>query len=68
MPILRTTEGHRKVIGLILICALVMEGLSFLGHGAIAFMVFSVSAAILVCVRISAFILTLVRKDHGNGP
>jgi hypothetical protein len=64
MPILRTTEGRLKVIGLVLICALSIEVLSFLGHGAIAFMVFSVSAAILVCVGIPAYLLTLVRKDQ----
>ena len=64
MPILRTTEGRLKVIGLILICALIIEALSFLGHGAIAFMVFSASAAILVCVGIPAYLLTLVLKDQ----
>jgi hypothetical protein len=64
MPILRTTEGRLKVIGLILICALIIEGLSFLGHGAIAFMVFSAAAAVLVCVGVPAYLLTLVRKDQ----
>ena len=64
MPIFRTTEGRLKAIGLILICALIIEALSFLGHGAIAFMVFSAAAAILVCVGIPAYLLTLVRKDQ----
>ena len=68
MPIPRTTEGRLKVVGVILICALILEALSFLGHGAIAFMVFSASAAILVCVGIPAYLLTLVSKDPGNGP
>jgi len=60
----RTTEGHLKVVGLILICALIVEALSFLGHGAIAFVIFSVAAAVLVCVGIPAYLLTLVRKDY----
>jgi hypothetical protein len=60
----RTTEGRLKVVGLILICALIVEALSFLGHGAIAFMIFSAAAAVLVCVGIPAYLLTLVRKDH----
>lgn len=60
----RTTEGRLKVVGLILICALIVEALSFLGHGAIAFMIFSAGAAVLVCVGIPAYLLTLVRKDH----
>jgi hypothetical protein len=64
MPIPRTTEGRLKVVGVILICALIIEALSFLGHGAIAFMVFSAAAAILVCVGIPAYLLTLVRKDQ----
>jgi hypothetical protein len=64
MQIPRTTDGRLKVVGLILICALVVEALSFLGHGAIAFMVFSASATILVCVGIPAYLLTLVRKDQ----
>jgi hypothetical protein len=68
MPILPTTEGRLKVIGLLLICALILEALSFLGHGAIAFVVFSVSAAILVCVGIPAYLLTLVRKDQESPP
>jgi hypothetical protein len=64
MPILRNTEGCLRVVGLILICALIIEALSFLGHGAIAFMVFSVAAAILVCVGVPAYLLILVRKDQ----
>ncbi len=64
MPIPQTTEGRLKVVGLILICALILEALSFLGHGAIAFMVFSVAAAVLVCVGVPAYLLTLVRKDQ----
>lgn len=60
----RTTEGRLKVVGFILICALIVEALSFVGHGAIAFMIFSVAAAALVCVGIPAYLLTLVRKDH----
>jgi hypothetical protein len=64
MPIPRNTEGRLKVVGLILICALIVEAFSFLGHGAIAFMVFSAAAAVLVCVGIPAYLLTLVRKDH----
>jgi hypothetical protein len=64
MPILRNTEGCLRVVGLILICALIIEALSFLGHGAIAFMVFSVAAAILVCVGVPAYLLTLVRKNQ----
>ena len=68
MPILRTTEGRLKVIGLLLICALIIEALSFLGHGAIAFMVFSVAAAVLVCLGVPAYLLTLVRKDQESQP
>jgi len=64
MAVPRTTEGRLKVVGVILICALILEALSFLGHGAIAFMVFSVAAAILVCLGIPAYLLTLVRKDQ----
>jgi hypothetical protein len=64
MPIPRTTEGRLKVVGLILICALVVEALSFLSYGAIAFMVFSAAAAVLVCVGIPAYLLTLVRKNQ----
>lgn len=60
----RTTEGRLKVVGLILICALIVEALSFLGHGAMAFVIFSVAAAVLVCVGIPAYLLTLVRKDQ----
>ena len=60
----RTTEERFKIVGLILICALIVEALSFLGHGAIAFMIFSASAAVLVCVGIPAYLLTLVRRDH----
>ena len=60
----RTTEGRLKFVGLILICALIVEALSFLGHGAIAFLIFSAAAAVLVCVGIPAYLLTLVRKDH----
>lgn len=60
----RTTEGRLKVVGFILACALIVEALSFLGHGAIAFMVFSAAAAVLVCVGIPAYLLTLLRKDH----
>ena len=66
MPIPRTTEGRLKVVGLILICALVVEALSFLSYGAIAFMVFSVAAALLVCVGVPLYLLTLVRKDQGS--
>jgi hypothetical protein len=43
---------------------LIVEAFSFLDHGAIAFMVFSAAAAVLVCVGIPAYLLTLVRKDH----
>jgi hypothetical protein len=43
---------------------LIVEAFSFLGHGAIAFMVFSAAAAVLVCVGIPAYLLTLVRKDQ----
>lgn len=64
MPILRTTESCLKAVGVILICALIVEALSFLGHGAIAFMVFSAAAAVLVCVGVPAYLLTLVRKDR----
>jgi hypothetical protein len=64
MSIPRTTEGRLKVVGLLLICALILEALSFLGHGAIAFMVFSAAAAVLVCVGVPAYLLTLVRKDQ----
>jgi hypothetical protein len=64
MPIPRTTEGYLKIVGVLLICALIVEALSFLGHGAIAFMVFSFAAAILVCVCVPAYLLTLVHKDH----
>lgn len=64
MSIPRTTEGRLKVVGLLLICALIVEALSFLGHGAIAFMVFSAAAAVLVCVGVPAYLLTLVRKDQ----
>jgi hypothetical protein len=64
MPIPRTTEGRLKVVGLILMCALVVEALSFFSYGAIAFMVFSAAAVILVCVGIPAYLLTLVRKDQ----
>jgi hypothetical protein len=64
MPIRRTTESCLKVVGVILICALIVEALSFLGHGAIAFMVFSVAAAVLVCVGVPPYLLTLVRKDR----
>ena len=64
MPILRTTEGRLQVIGLLLICALIVEALSFVGHGPIAFVVFSVAAAVLVCVGIPAYLVTLVRKDQ----
>ena len=64
MPILRNTEGRLKVIGVILICALIIEALSFLGHGAIAFVIFSIAAAVLVCVGIPAYLLTLVREDQ----
>jgi hypothetical protein len=60
----RTTEGRLRVVGLILICALVVEAFSFLGHGAIAFMVFSTAAVVLVGVGIPAYLLTLVRKDQ----
>ena len=68
MPILRTTEGRLKPIGVLLICALIVEALSFLGHGAIAFMVFSIAAALLVCVGVPAYLLTLVRKDQESQP
>lgn len=64
MQTTRTTEGRLKVVGLILICALIVEALSFLGHGAIAFLIFSAAAAVLICVGIPAYLLTLVRKDH----
>ena len=64
MPIPRTTEGRLKVVGVILICALILEALSFLAHGAIAFLVFSLAAAVLVCVGVPAYLLTLVRKDQ----
>jgi hypothetical protein len=64
MPIPRTTEGRLKVVGVILICALILEALSFLGHGAIAFVFFSVAAAVLICVGIPAYLLTLLRKDQ----
>jgi hypothetical protein len=64
MSIPRTTEGRLKVVGVIFICALIVEALSFLGHGAIAFMVFSAAAAVLVCVGIPAYLLTLVHKDQ----
>ena len=64
MSIPRTTEGRLKVVGLILICALIVEALSFLGHGAIAFMVFSAAAAVLVCVGVPAYLLTLVRSEQ----
>jgi hypothetical protein len=64
VPILWTTEGRLKVIGLLLICALITEALSFLGHGALAFMVFSTAATVLVCVGVPAYLLTLVRKGQ----
>jgi len=64
MGIPRTTEARLKVVGLILICALIVEALSFVGHGAVAFMVFSAAAAVLVLVGIPAYLLTLVRRDH----
>lgn len=64
MQTTRTTEGRLKVVGVILICALIVEALSFLGHGAIAFLIFSAAAAVLICVGIPAYLLTLVRKDH----
>ena len=64
MPIPKTTEGRLKVVGLLLICALIVEALSFLGHGPMAFMVFSAAAAVLVCVGIPAYLLTLVRNDQ----
>ena len=64
MSIPRTTEGRLKVVGLLLICALIVEALSFLGHGPMAFMVFSAAAAVLVCVGIPAYLLTLVRNDQ----
>lgn len=63
MPIPRTTESRLKIVGLVLICALVVEALSFISHGAIGFVVFSVAAAILVCGGIPAYLLTLVSKD-----
>jgi hypothetical protein len=65
MPIPRTTESYLKIVGMLLICALIVEGLSLLGHGAIAFMVFSIAATVLVCVGVPAYLLTLVRKDPG---
>jgi hypothetical protein len=43
---------------------LILEALSFLGHGAIAFVFFSVAAAVLICVGIPAYLLTLLRKDQ----
>jgi len=64
MSIPRTTEGRLKVVGLILICALIVEAFSFVGHGAIAFMVFSAAAAVLVCVGVPAYLLTLVREGQ----
>jgi hypothetical protein len=64
MQIPRTTEGRLRVVGILLICALIVEALSFLGHGAIAFMVFSAAAAILVCVGIPAYLLTILRRDR----
>lgn len=66
MQTTRTTEGRLKVVGLILICALIVEALSFLGHGAIAFLIFSAAAAVLICVGIPAYLLTLVHKDHAT--
>jgi hypothetical protein len=64
MQTTRITEGRLKFVGLILICALIVEALSFLGHGAIAFLIFSAAAAVLICVGIPAYLLTLVHKDH----
>jgi hypothetical protein len=64
MSIPKTTEGRLKVVGLLIICALIVEAFSFLGHGAIAFMVFSAAATVLVCLGIPAYLLTLVHKDH----
>jgi hypothetical protein len=64
MSIPRTTEGYLRIIGVLLICALIVEALSFLGHGAVAFLFFSFAAAALVCVCVPAYLLALVRKDH----
>jgi hypothetical protein len=64
MRIPRTTEDRLKFVGVLLICALILEALSFLGHGAIGFMVFSAAAAVLVFVGVPAYLLTLIWPSH----
>lgn len=61
------TERRLQLAGIILILGLLIEGLSLLGHGAIAFIVFVGFGGLLLLIGIAAYLLALVR-DGSAGP
>ena len=56
------TERRLQLAGLILILGLLVEGLSLLGHGAIAFLVFVGLGGFLLLIGVLAYLLALLRS------
>ena len=55
------TEHRLRSAGIILILGLLVEGLSLMGRGPIAFMVFVGLGGLLLLLGVVAYLLTLVR-------
>ena len=58
-----TTERRLQSAGIILILGLLVEGLSLMGRGPIAFLVFVGVGGLLLLIGIVAYLLALVRTD-----
>jgi hypothetical protein len=54
------TERRLQVAGIIIILGLLVEALSLLGHGAIAFLVFVGIGGTLLVLGVAAYLLALV--------
>jgi hypothetical protein len=61
-----TTERRLQSAGIILILGLLVEGLSLLGRGPIAFLVFVGLGGLLLMIGIAAYLLALVRGDSAQ--
>ena len=56
-----TMERRLQMAGAILIAGLLVEGLSLLGHGAVAFLVFVGLGGLLLVLGIGTYLLALVK-------
>jgi hypothetical protein len=56
------TERGLQLAGIILILGLLVEGLSMMGRGPIAFLVFVGLGGLLLLIGVFAYLLALVRK------